>query len=105
MGTAQSTTQLEAVNKLHNNIELIVQLNTNGIAQNKKLIKSTLKELTKCTFYMQISHDKLIQCVYEHVKCWTNLNNVKIDEAIYVEHTCRQIERLLNEYNSFTITL
>lgn len=111
MGATQSITQekkLEDINNLHNNIELLMQLNINDIqqlsTQNKKLIKSTLKELTNCTFYMQISREKLISCVNEHVLCWAKLNNVEIDNIIYAEKTYRHIEKLLDEYNSFTIT-
>lgn len=105
MGLTQSMTpeqKLEHVNKLHDNIELIMTLTPQQMSyQDRKFIGQTYNSLMRCTFFPQVTNARLLDCLHEHINKWTALNGLTINKDKYVTEKYSHMKQFLNIYDSY----
>ncbi len=93
--------KLERINMLHKNIELIMKIKSdiNVLSRgDKNNIISTYDYLMKCMFFEQVTENRLLDCLNNHIDEWQKLNNVTIDKNKYVEEKHSHMKKYLEIY-------
>jgi hypothetical protein len=102
MGLTQSVTpeqQLANINKLHENIELVMKLNPNKLSrENEKFIETTYRSLMRCTFFPQVTEALLLDRLNKHIDKWSELNETKINKDKYVVEKYSHMKKFLSIY-------
>lgn len=107
MGLAQSMTseqKLANINKLHDNIELIMKLISPKTSyQDRKFVGQTYSSLMRCTFFSQVTNARLLDCLHEHINKWTELNDLTINKDKYVTEKYSHMKQFLYTYEYYVM--
>lgn len=102
MGLTQSMTpeqKLIHINKLHDNIDLFMKVDSKRMSYaDKKFVEQIYRSLMQCMFHEQVTDERLLDCLHEHIDKWTALNGITINKDKYVTETYSHMKNYLNIY-------
>lgn len=105
MGNYSSITpeqKLINLNQLHTDIELVMDIKINSkLNYNQiKLIKKVFSNLMRCAYFEQVTTDRLLQCLENHIKEWSQLNMIPVDCDEYVNKKFSHFRHFIDIYHS-----
>lgn len=102
MGLTQSMSpeqKLAHINKLHDNIELIMKFKSRQMSyQDKKFVEQTYRSLMRCMFHEQVTNARLLECLHEHIDKWVEMNGVTLNKDKYVVEKYSHMKNYLDIY-------